>query len=94
MVASPTQPKPILAIVIPNCVAAIYLSKSLRASQAMEASLLPSSLSCNIFVLRELTNANSDATKKPFARSKQTITKLLNIILVSDSICSPTNFIF
>ncbi len=93
MVDSPTQPKPILAIVIPNCVAAIDLSIWSIDSIAISASLLPSFESCESLVLRTETSANSDATKNPFAKSKNTIKNELNNRLWSISISSPAKAI-
>ena len=58
MVASPTQPKPILATVMPNCVAAIYLSNSPSAFMVTFAVAFPSFASWLILVCLTLTRVN------------------------------------
>ena len=79
-VISPIHPRPIEEIVIPNCAVAIVLSSLLIALSAILASLLPSFSSCERRVFRAATRANSEATKKPFAKSKNaTIVRFISM---------------
>ena len=60
---SPTQPSPMLAIVMPSCVAAIASSRRSMASEAACAPRRPSATQTWIWLRRTATSANSVATK-------------------------------
>ena len=82
-VASPTQPKAILAIVIPNWIAASISFILSTVSRAIFAVELPSLANCSNLVFLTFTRANSEATKKAFAKINIATTKIFNKILWS-----------
>ena len=64
-----SQPKPRLAIVMPNCVALRYDVRFCKMCRARRARRCPPTISASNCVSRNLTKANSAATKNPLTRT-------------------------
>src|SRR5882724_10722121 len=76
-VPSPTQPRPRLARVTPNCTAGRNSSRRCWILRTVRAPMRRWSINCWIRVSRTLTMANSAATKKAFAATRRTTRMIL-----------------